>query len=260
MTTLVASPGSEQRIRDDRALLRRFKQAPDEATKYELADRFLPLARHVMLRHVNPKSPDFEDIEQVASLGLWKAIERFDPEREVAFSTFAVPTISGEIRRYFRDKTWMVRPPRDLLELSVKVEAVIPKLTTELGRQPTVPEIAERLDADDEEILEALQTRNGRQPRSLDAPVQHDEEDGELGDLVGSGDDGFGTAERRADLDRLMRRVTPRDRYVLKLRFEHDMTQAEIGEHLGVSQMQVSRIIRDALGRMRAGKQTGADA
>ena len=168
-----------------------------------------------------------------------------------AFSSYAVPTIVGELKRHFRDRTWTVRPPRALQELTLRVEHAITGRSRELDRAPTVGEIAAALGNSQEEILEALQARAGRGGVSLDAPRNGDEEHPALQDTLGSVDDGFNTAEWRATLDSMMAGLPPRSHEVLRLRFERDLTQAQIGERVGISQMQVSRLIRQALAHMR---------
>jgi RNA polymerase sigma-B factor len=187
-------------------------------------------------------------------MGLIKAIDRFDPEREIAFSSYAVPTILGEIKRHFRDRTWAVRVPRDLQELTLKVDKAVGKLSEDLRRQPSVADIAEAVGADEEDVLEAMQAGGAYRAISFEAPRGGDgEEDATtLADSIGVDEDGFDRAEERATLARLLASVTPREREVLRMRFEEDMTQAEIGAVIGVSQMQVSRVIRQALGRLRA--------
>ncbi len=194
-----------------------------------------------------------DDLIQVASLGLIKAIDRFDPAREVAFSSYAVPTILGELKRHFRDRTWSVRVPRDLQELALKVDKAVVELSKDLRRQPTVPEIAHKVDAPEEQVLEALEAAGAYRATSFDAPRGSGGEDegDSLGDSMGSTEEGFGLAEQRATLERLMASVTPREREVLRLRFVEDLTQAEIGARIGVSQMQVSRLIRQSLARLR---------
>jgi RNA polymerase sigma-B factor len=191
---------------------------------------------------------------QVAALGLVKAVERFDPDRGVAFSSYAVPTILGELKRHFRDRTWSIRVPRDLQELALKVDRVIGELWREQRRQPVVSEVAERLEVSEEEVLDAMEASGAYRATSLDAPRPGgDEEPGEtVGEAYGAEESGFARAEERATLELLMRALSPREREVLRLRFERDLTQAEIGERIGVSQMQVSRIIRQAIGRLRA--------
>ena len=248
-----------ERAQDDRALFARYLDTRDPVDREILVERFMPLARQLARRYERPEEP-FDDLFQVACLGLVKAIDRFDLSRDVAFSSYAVPTILGEIKRYFRDRTWSVRVPRDLQELALRVDRKVAELSTDLRRTPTVRELAEALGAHEEEILEALEASGAYRATSLSTPRGNDDEAGEtLGDMVGTHEEGFGLAEDRATLAQLLRAVTPRDREVLRLRFEDDLTQAEIGERIGVSQMQVSRIIRQSLGRLRRVAETGVD-
>jgi RNA polymerase sigma-B factor len=240
------------RVQEDRALFERYLARRDPADRDALAERFLPLARQLARRYERPEEP-FDDLFQVACLGLVKAIDRFDLSRDVAFSSYAVPTILGEIKRYFRDRTWAVRVPRDLQELALRVDRKVTELATDMRRQPTVPEIAEALGLDEEQVLEALEASGAYRATSLSLPRSNEDEAGEtLGDTVGTSEEGFGLAEHRATLDRLLQALPPREREVLRLRFHEDYTQAEIGEVIGVSQMQVSRIIRQSLNRLRA--------
>jgi len=225
--------------------------AGDTRARDELAARFLPLARSLALRYQRSGEP-LEDLLQVASLGLIKAIDRFDPTREIAFSSYAVPTILGEIKRYFRDRTWAVRVPRGLQELSMRVDRVVGELSEELHRSPSVKEIAAGVGATEEDVLEALQAGGAYRAVSFEAPNGGSGDDGAtIADSVGFDEDGFGHAEERAVLDVLLASVSERERDVLRMRFEDDMTQAEIGAAIGVSQMQISRIIRTALQRLR---------
>jgi RNA polymerase sigma-B factor len=241
------------RAEEDRALFERYLDKRDPVDREMLVERFLPLARQLARRYQRPEEP-FDDLFQVACLGLVKAIDRFDLERQVAFSSYAVPTILGEIKRYFRDKTWSVRVPRDLQELALKVDRAVADLSLNLHRAPTVGEIAEKVGAEEEDVLEALEASGAYKATSLEAPRGSGEEDGgdTLGDTMGSEELGFGLAEDRATLEHLMRSITPREREVLRLRFAEDLTQAEIGERIGVSQMQVSRIIRQSISRLRS--------
>ena len=240
-----------QRVQDDRALFERLATEGDPVDREVLVERFLPLARSVAARYARRGEP-FDDLFQVACVGLVKAIDRYDASRGRAFSSFAVPTIAGEIKRYFRDRTWSVHVPRDLQDLTLAVEHARTDLEHELSRSPTVPEISERLGLDDEEVLEALQAQHAHRAGSLDAPVRNDDPPvGTVGEAVGVGEEGFAHAEARADLQILARVLTPRERLVLRLRFEQDMTQQEIGDRLGVSQMQISRIVRSAMARQR---------
>jgi RNA polymerase sigma-B factor len=189
---------------------------------------------------------------QVASLGLVKAIDRFDPSRAVSFSSYAVPTILGEIKRHFRDRTWSVHVPRDLQELALRIDRAVGGLSRQLQRSPSVGEIADAVGASEEQVLEAMDASGAYRAASIDAPRGDDEDAGDtVGDTVGSEEHGYNLAEDRATLDRLLRAISPREREVLRLRFQEDLTQAEIGERIGVSQMQVSRLIRQALARLR---------
>jgi RNA polymerase sigma-B factor len=185
-------------------------------------------------------------------LGLLKAIDRFDPARETAFSSFAVPTILGELKRHFRDKGWSVRVPRDLQELAVKVEKVAEDMSRGLGRAPTPAELAERTGSTLEQVLEAREAAGAYRAVSLDRPRTDDDEEGEsYADAVGAEDPGYRVAEDAATIERLMRVLSDREREVLRLRFEEDLTQSEIGERVGVSQMHVSRLIRQSVARLR---------
>jgi RNA polymerase sigma-B factor len=255
LRTDIAPPaeGRSARVREDRALFARYLDQRDPVDRDVLVERFLPLARQLARRYGRPDEP-FDDLFQVACLGLVKAIDRFDLAREVAFSSYAVPTIVGEIKRHFRDKTWAVRVPRDLQEMALKVERVSAELEAGLHRSPTLLEIAEAAGVPEEEVLEALEAVGAYRATSLEAP-RGGSDDGPGGDTLGDGighdDDGFHRAEQRATLMEMMRAISPREREVLRLRFEEDLTQAEIGERIGVSQMQVSRIIRHAVARLR---------
>jgi RNA polymerase sigma-B factor len=239
--------GRAARARADRRLLERAHSG-DAAAREALVERFLPLARQLARRYQRGGEL-LDDLNQVASLGLLKAIDRFDPDRQTAFSSFAVPTILGELKRHFRDKGWSVRVPRDLQELAVRIEPVGDQLTRELGRAATPGEIAERLGTTVEQVLEAREAAGAYRAVSLDRPREDDEED--AGIVVGIEDPGFGVAEDSATVERLMRVLSDREREVLRLRFVEDLTQAEIGERVGVSQMHVSRIIRQAIARLR---------
>ena len=241
-----------ERTREDRELFVRYHRDGDGRARDQLVERFLPLARQLARRYQRAGEP-LDDLLQVASLGLIKAIDRFDPEREIAFSSYAVPTILGELKRYFRDRTWAVRVPRDLQELTLKVDRAVGRLSEDLRRQPSVAEIATAVGTDEEDVLEALQAGGAYRAVSFDAPrAGNDEDVATLGDSVGVDEHGFERAEERATLQQLMSTVTPREREVLRMRFEQDMTQAEIGDVIGVSQMQVSRVIRQAISRLRA--------
>jgi len=188
---------------------------------------------------------------QVASFALVNAVDRYDLARGNAFSSYAVPTIDGELKRHFRDHGWAVRPPRGLQELTLRLENVATRLSARLDRPPIVRELAAATDSTQEEILEALQARSGRDALSLQAPHGgRDEQQTALQDMLGERDAGYAQAEMRAFLDQVMTGLPRRTREILRMRFEQDLTQAEIGELFGVSQMQISGIIRHAVGRL----------
>jgi RNA polymerase sigma-B factor len=245
--------GSERarRQRDDQRLMRRHKRG-DAAARDELIERYMPLARSLALRYRRASEP-LDDLVQVASIGLVKAVDRWDPDRGLAFSSYAVPTILGELRRYFRDATWDVRPARDLQELCLSVEEAREALWAQLGRSPTVADIAGRLNRSEEEIVEALQATEGRSVRSLDAPV-HEEEgtSARAGDLIGAEDAEFDRVEAGITIEKMTSVLDERAREILRLRFQEDLLQSEIAERVGCSQMHVSRIIRASLERLYA--------
>ena len=230
----------------------RRNQAGDARARVLLIERYMPLARSLALRYRRASEP-LDDLIQVASVGLVKAVDRWDPERGLAFSSYAVPTILGELRRYFRDSTWDVRPARDLQELCLAVEEAREKLWARLGRSPTVADIAGALDRSHEEIVEALQATEGRSVRSLDAPVHDEEEDSaSAGDLIGRHDAEFDRVEAGVTIERLTGVLDDRAREILRLRFQEDLLQSEIAEQVGCSQMHVSRIIRSSLEKLYA--------
>ena len=223
----------------------RLRRRGDSRARSELAERYLPLARSLALRYRHTQEP-IEDLMQVASVGLVKAIDRWDPERGTAFVSFAVPTIRGELRRYFRDCTWIVRPPRALQELALQVIRVRNQLWTAQGREPTVAELAAALGRPREEIVDAVAAAEGRHPVSLDAPAADGDGSAHL-DLRGDTDAALAAVNDRLLADHLVRSLDSRARAVLRMRFELDLRQWEIADRVGVSQMHVSRILRDSL-------------
>ncbi|HET8951832.1 MAG TPA: SigB/SigF/SigG family RNA polymerase sigma factor [Solirubrobacteraceae bacterium] len=239
------------RQRQDQGLALR-QQRGERGARDELIERYMPLARSLALRYRRASEP-LDDLIQVASVGLVKAVDRWDPGRGLAFSSYAVPTILGEIRRYFRDSTWDVRPARDLQELCLAVEEARDALWIELGRSPTVADIAHHVGRAPEEVLEALQASEGRSLRSLDAPVHEEEGDtATAGDLIGDVEPGFDRVEAGATIEQLTAILDDRSREILRLRFSEDLLQSEIAERVGCSQMHVSRIIRSSLERLYA--------
>jgi RNA polymerase sigma-B factor len=238
--------------RDDTVLLRAHARTRDPRLRAQLVERYLPLARYAAARF-NRSSEPFDDLLQVASIGLLKAIDRFDPDNGASFSSYALPTMLGELRRHFRDRSWVVRPPRDLQEDALKVERAITELQAAHGAAPTFEDVAERCGLTLEAVLEARQALEGRNATSLSATVGDDEGGAPVVERwLGTTDDGFTLAEQRATIGQLSAHLTLREREVVRLRFEEDLTQAEVGEIVGVSQMQISRILRTALTKLHA--------
>jgi RNA polymerase sigma-B factor len=238
-----------RRQRNDQRLVERHRRGENGA-RDALIERYMPLARSLALRYRRASEP-LDDLIQVASVGLVKAVDRWDPGRGLAFSSYAVPTILGEIRRYFRDSTWDLRPARDLQELALAVEEARDTLWAQLGRSPTVYDLALHLDRGQEEIIEALTAGDARSLRSLDTPVREEEEDSmTTGEMIGIMDPGYDRVEVGAMLDALTEVLDDRAREILRLRFHEDLLQSEIAERVGCSQMHVSRIIRSSLQRL----------
>jgi RNA polymerase sigma-B factor len=243
---------------DSAELFLRWQQHRDRSARDELVARFLPLARKLARRYAGAREP-FDDLLQVASLGLVKAVDRFDAERGTAFSSFAVPTILGELKRYFRDLGWSVHVPRGAQEQALKVEEAQQTLTARTGRPPSVQELAEYLEMSIEDVLDALETAEAHHSTSLDAPREDaDGEAGTLADAFGQEDERFELVDAGVTIAASAQQLTGRERHVLALRFVQDMTQTEIADEIGVSQMQVSRILRRALARLRDMTETGA--
>ena len=240
---------------EERAELRQkfaaYAETRDVAIRDELIEAHLRLAEHLARRFSNRGVP-VDDLIQVASLGLVKAVERFDPDRGLEFSTFATPTIVGELKRHFRDKGWAVRVPRRVQELHVEINALVGELTQKLGRSPTIPEIAERAGTSEEEILEAMEAGQAYRSASIDAPGG-DSEDGPpgLADQLGANDSALLDAENRMLLAELIQTLPKREQLMLHLRFFEGMTQSQIAERLGISQMHVSRLLAKSLTLLR---------
>ena len=249
--TPLRSESSVERAEEARRLFRRYRDDGDLAARDALTAQFLPLARHLAGRY-GRHSTQAEDLVQVASLGLLKAIGRFDPDRGIPFSSFAAPTIVGELKRYFRDKSWTVRVPRDLQELSLKVGRAADALEGELGRAPTAAQVAERVGVGVEQVLDARVAAGARTGVSLDRPYgDADGQRASLGETFGVIDQALDRAEDAVTVERLMTVLDERERLVLRLRFVEDLTQAEIGERIGISQMHVSRLIRRSIARLQ---------
>ncbi|HMJ35863.1 MAG TPA: SigB/SigF/SigG family RNA polymerase sigma factor [Baekduia sp.] len=236
----------------ERRLFSRLHDPSDPVDADVVLRRYLPLARRIAARFRGTGEP-FDDLLQVASLGLLKAIRRFDPQRGTMFSSFATPTVLGELRRHFRDTTWFVHVPRELQELALRVDRGGRELTVRSGRPPTVDALADALGCSTEEVVEGRMVLGAHRAISFETPRRGDSEDeAALIDTLGDEDAGFGGVVERGALDMLLRSVPVREREILRLRYYEDLTQGEIGRRIGVSQMQVSRILRQALGRLQA--------
>jgi RNA polymerase sigma-B factor len=247
----VGPPGPREQLAAEDELLQRYRQTRDEAVREELVSRFLPFARGLALRYRGGSEPA-EDLIQVASLGLVKAIDRFEPERGVPFTAFAAPTILGELRRHFRDRGWTLRVPRGLQERIAQIDEAITKLTGKLGRPPSIGEISDKLGLESAEVLEAFEASHNRRMLSLDQPIAAgDADETAMSERIGETDSGFEAIEYRAALEENLPLLDERERMVLKLRFEDDLTQSQIAERIGFSQMHVSRILRRTLERLR---------
>jgi len=247
--TMVAAPN--ERFTDQAELFARWQQGHDTRARDQLAEQFLPLAKSLARRYRRSSEP-LEDLVQVASLGLIKAIDRFDPSRGLAFSSFAVPTILGELKRYFRDSGWAVHVPRGAQERSRKIEEASRVLTGGTGRPPTVTELSQFLELSQEEVLEGLEAGQAYSTVSLDAPRPADDDGGETYvDTIGGEDHRLAIADELVSTEMAISRLDTRDRRILYLRFVEDLTQTEIAEQIGVSQMQVSRLLRRSLTRLR---------
>jgi len=239
--------------REDRRLLIRYHEEGDMQAREELVERFLPLARQLARRYQRQNEP-LDDLLQVASMGLVKAIDRFDPERGTAFSTYAVPTILGELKRYFRDSGWAVHVPRGMQERVMKLDQASQELHRRLGRSPSAGELAAELDLSSEEVLEAMEAASAYDAISLEEQRSEssDPQEPTYADSLGSEEERYELVEYGATIAPTMKALSERERLILHLRFVEDLTQSEIAERIGVSQMHVSRLIRRALARLRA--------
>lgn len=247
MALLSRAPAATESVE----LFRRWRRFSDRAARDELIARYLPLARKLARRYMTSSEP-YDDLVQVASLGLVKAVERFDPDRGFAFTSFAVPTIVGELKRYFRDSGWAVHVDRAAQERARKVLDAQGKVSAHTGRPPTVSELAQYLEMSEEEVLDGLQTAEAYDTVSLDAPVSGDA-DGVASRLesFGGGDPRLSRVDDQATIFAAAKHLPQREREILFLRFGADLTQTEIAERVGVSQMQVSRLLRRSLQRLR---------
>ncbi len=240
------------RSRRESELLLRYQEEGDLRAREELTERFMPLARDLALRYSYTDEP-LEDLTQVAYLGLLKAIDRFDGTRGTRFTSYAVPTILGELKRHLRDKGWALRVPRDMQERVLAVNRESEALAKKLGRSPSVREIAKRLGCGVEDVLEAREAANSYEAASLDAPIGSADADDAptVADTVGTTESGYELVEVSDAIAGAWQALPEREQRVLHLRFVEDLTQREIGERVGVSQMHVSRLLRRALDRLQ---------
>ena len=233
-----------------RAQFEDYSRTRNRRTRNELIEAHRPLATHLARRYANRGEP-LDDLVQVASVGLLKAVERFDPERGLEFSTFATATVEGELKRHFRDKTWSVRVPRRSQELHLRIAPTVAELSQRLGRPPRIPEIAQELGIRDEEVLEAMEAGGAYRSASLDAPGSEDREASGLAGRLGAPDANFDLVEHRVVIERALDSLPEREQTILRLRFFEDLTQAEIADRVGVSQMHVSRLLARSLASLR---------
>lgn len=229
-------------------LLRAYHERGDLAARDRLVEQHLPLVRSLARRYAGRGEP-LDDLVQVGSIGLIKAIDRFDVDRGVELPTYAIPTILGELKRHFRDTGWAVHVPRRLKELNLRLNHAVEELGTVLGRSPTIAELAAEVEADEEEVVEAIDASRAYTAMSLSAPA--DDESGVRLDLLGEEELGYETSEHRVQLLPGLERLDERDRRILRLRFSEGLTQSQIARDVGISQMHVSRLIRRALETMR---------
>jgi len=235
----------------ERELLVRVRESGDRAAREELITRYLPLVKSLARRFASRGQP-VEDLVQVGSIGLIKAIDRFDLERGVELSTYATPTILGEIKRYFRDKGWAVKVPRALQDLNVRLNRVIENLTVELRRSPTIAELAAAAGVTEEEVVEALESGRAYSSVSIFSGGSNDDDESlELLDCLGMEEGAYEVFEQRRVLAPAMERLDPRERLILHLRFFEGMTQTQVAARIGISQMHVSRLIRKSIENLR---------
>jgi RNA polymerase sigma-B factor len=244
--------GADTATTDENELFRRWRECGDRQAREALVHRFMPLARSLARRYDRSSEP-FDDLVQVASLGLLKALDRFDPALGHTFPSFSVPTILGEMRRYFRDAGWSVHVPRGAQERALKVRDAQELLAGERGRAPTVNQLAEYLELDIEDVIEALQAIQAYEAVSLDdLRPAGDDDPVAWSETIGREDGRYALVELDAALAAVLQQIPPRERLILRMRFVQDLTQTEIAARIGISQMQVSRLLRHSLDKLRA--------
>jgi RNA polymerase sigma-B factor len=237
--------------KSDKILLRRYHEHGDLAAREQLIEQYMSLVRSLARRY-SYRGEQLEDLVQIGAIGLIKAIDRFDLDRGVELTTYATPNIIGEIKRHFRDKGWAVRVPRGLQELNVQLSRIVEQLTVQLGRSPTISELAKAAGVEEEEVLEALESGRAYSSLSLSGGGGHDE-DGDLDPLesIGTEEHEYSVSEDRAVLEPGLRVLDERERKILHLRFFKGLTQSQIAAQVGISQMHVSRLIRRSLEKIR---------
>src|SRR4051812_28269787 len=245
----------------DGELLRRYHEHGDVTARQALIERHVEFVRRLAQRYAR-RGEQLDDLTQVGCVGLIKAIDRFDGSFGASLTTYAAPNVLGEIKRHFRDRGWSVRVPREIQELNVKLTRVVDDLTTKLGHSPSVDELAAETGATTEQVLEALESSSAYSALSLSEGPDPDEEGGGPMETLGEDDHAFEQSEQRITLATGIQRLPARERTILHLRFFEGLTQSEIAERVGISQMHVSRLIRTSLDRMRreleAGEQPAA--
>jgi RNA polymerase sigma-B factor len=239
-----------ERRQELREMFVRFAETRDERLRAELIEAHLGLAEY-LARRFNNRGEPLDDLVQVASTGLIKAVDRFEPERGLEFSTYATHTVVGELKRHFRDKGWAIRVPRRMQELHLRLSTLVSSLNQDLGRSPTIPELAAEAQVSEEEVLEAMEAGQAYRFTSLDAPAPGEDAGGSLGSSIGTEDEGMVDVEHRVALSPLIAKLPVRQQKILHLRFFEGLTQSEIASQLGISQMHVSRLLARSLAQLR---------
>lgn len=244
--------GQQLKDIDSKELFRRFKADPSQEIRDELFTRYMYIADILSKKYIN-KGIEFEDIYQVASLGLLFAVQRFDVDKGYEFSSFATPTIVGEIKKYFRDKGWTIRVPRRIQELSKKVTMARDRLYRDLNRTPTIADIATYLGVTDEEVIEAMEASKVYTPKSLDVEIEStsDDRDVKLMDIIGEEDKVFEAINNRDFIDYMMKKLNPMEKKIIRDRFFEEKTQIMVADELEVSQMTISRLEKKILSKFR---------
>jgi|SRR3954452_3527724 len=247
---MVQSIAGRPALEHESHLWRRYQLDRSPAVREELVARYLPFARALAMRY-RGASESMDDLIQVANLGLVNAVDRFDPSRGSPFKAFAAPTILGELKRHFRDRVWTIRVPRGLHDRIAEVEKAVAELGRRNQRTPSVREIAELLEVPELDVLEVFEANQNRRTMSLDRPARNEDSEDPMTEWIGSDDDGYELIDSRLSVEEAIPHLDDRERLVLRLRFAEDMTQSEIAERIGCSQMHVSRILRRTLERVR---------